>query len=328
MDSSQVVGPLAHTRGLHVRIPPPTHLPKRVTRVPAFSLVELLVVMFVIAILVAILLPATQAVRESARRVRCQNNLRQIALSVLNYESATGSLPPSAINLPARHSWLTKMLSHLGEYSVLQQLDLRKPWMHPDNQAAISARIPLLVCTTAPEVRLITLRGSDTAAPTDYAVPGYVARAPIRAGFVQGQATQGAMDSGRGIELKEVTDGTSHTLLIVEVAGRPEHWTRQGRGPANLDTSCHENVRAGQVARGAWADPDDRVPLHGFSADGLRCPGSCAINCTNNNEAFSFHNTGIYAALLDSSVHFLSDDIEIRVYAAMITRSGGEFVAP
>jgi hypothetical protein len=126
------------------------------------------------------------------------------------------------------------------------------------------------------------------------------------------------------VKLKEVRDGTSHTMLVVEDAGRPDHFIRTGRGPLNNDNGCQAGVRDGVVSGGAWADPKNPIPLHGFRASGLRCPGKCAINCTNNNEAYSFHNGGVQTVLLDGSVHFLNEDLEIHVYAALITREGGE----
>ncbi len=90
--------------------------------------------------------------------------------------------------------------------------------------------------------------------------------------------------------MKEILDGASHTMLVIEDAGRPQHWTREGLRTGNNDNHCASaDVNQGVTSGGAWADPRNDIPLHGFTSDGLRCPGDCAVNCTNNNEAFSFH---------------------------------------
>jgi prepilin-type N-terminal cleavage/methylation domain-containing protein len=294
----------------------------------AFTLIELLVVIAIIAILVSLLLPAIQAAREAARLTQCKSNLRQIGLSAINYESVIGSLPPATINAPASHAWYPKVLPYVEEVAAFQRLNFRKPWDHADNQVAVNTRVPILLCpsTASPDTRVVKIGGSKTAAPTDYAVPARVDETPIDAGFVKVAARLGAMEAKRGVRMKEIMDGTSHTLLVVEDAGRPEHWTREGRGPNTTHNGCQADVSGGEVSGGAWADPGNLIPLHGFRVDGLKCPGKCAVNCTNNNEAFSFHRGGVQAVLLDDSVHFLTDDIEIHVYAALITRNGGEDV--
>jgi prepilin-type N-terminal cleavage/methylation domain-containing protein/prepilin-type processing-associated H-X9-DG protein len=109
-----------------------------------FTLVELLVVIAIIGILIALLLPAIQAAREAARRVQCTNNIRQIALAALNYESVHDALPPSAVLDPAemdfgserypvvdhqmgkQFSWAVLLLPYLEQQNLHAQFDLKK----------------------------------------------------------------------------------------------------------------------------------------------------------------------------------------------------------
>src|SRR5690606_14904381 len=128
--------------------------------------------------------------------------------------------------------------------------------------------------------------------------------------------------------IAEITDGTSSTLVFAEDAGRPEFWTSQGRGP---DTSYPGGgnlpVVGGRVQGAGWSDRNNPIPLHTFTRDGLHAPGDCAINCSNNNEAFSFHPGGMNSLFADGSVQFLGENIAVSVYAALITRAGGEILS-
>jgi hypothetical protein len=153
-----------------------------------------------------------------------------------------------------------------------------------------------------------------------------VGKAPIDAGLIKVKAIQGAIDRERSTPMKEVIDGASHTILAIEDCGRPEHWVAgHKRGPDNNDNGCSSgDVSRGVTSGGAWADPKNEVPLHGFDPSGLRCPGPCAVNCTNNNELYSFHPSGAQVVLVDNSVHFLVESTDIKVYAALITRAGSE----
>src|SRR5262245_23466783 len=102
-----------------------------------FTLVELLVVIAIIGILVALLLPAIQAAREAARRAQCQNNMKQMGLATLNFESAKKKLPPTHnrttvyINgkgISAEHSTITYLLSYLEEQAIADQWDWKQTW--------------------------------------------------------------------------------------------------------------------------------------------------------------------------------------------------------
>ena len=123
-------------------------------------------------------------------------------------------------------------------------------------------------------------------------------------------------------------DGLSNSLLMVEVAGRPNHWTARGRSFADLtglQASCGNlNILGGNVSGTGWANPLNCSPLHGFTRDGLQCPGPCAINCTNNMEAFSFHLGIVTVSFADGSTRSLSEQLDIRTYAALITCNNAE----
>ena len=115
----------------------------------AFTLVELLVVIAIIGILVGMLLPAVQAVRESARRIECANNLRQIGLASLNYESALETLPPPNIgggDFSTLGSTFVLLLPWLEQGNRFDQYDLEMSISAPGNLELTSAVLPVYLC--------------------------------------------------------------------------------------------------------------------------------------------------------------------------------------
>jgi len=302
-----------------------------------FTLVELLVVIGIIGILIALLLPAVQMAREAARSASCRNNLKQLGVALQNYHDVHGTFPPGAIWGPRRHSWVPFMLPQIEQEALYNQYRWNIHWSHPSNQAVVRSHLQVLHCPSTPggKDRMVTIANGITASTTDYAPPLWVCSRLVQVGQIpQMSDRRGVMTDFRGARMSEILDGTSNTLTITEDAGRPEFWVSGGRGPANNTPGgggpgCPANfpVRNGRVLGAGWADPNNGIPLHGFRSDGLRSPGSCAINCTNNNEAFSFHPAGINAVFADGGVRFISEDADIRVYAALITRAGGEVVS-
>ena len=123
----------------------------------------------------------------------------------------------------------------------------------------------------------------------------------------------GVLTDNHLTRLAEITDGASQTILVTEHAGRPTLW-RAGRPVPGIYAISAAWV-AGTITYG-----------QGSSYDGATKPGPCAINCTNDREVYSFHPGGANAVFADGSVHFLQADLDIRTFARLVTRAGGEVV--
>ena len=121
-----------------------------------------------------------------------------------------------------------------------------------------------------------------------------------------------ALNAARGVA--DIHDGTSHTILMAECAGRPQLW------------QARREVASVRVTGGPWASRN-LLWCRGSTPDGEAFFGTCAINCTNNREVYSFHTGGANVGFADGSVRFLRADISIRVFAGLVTRDGGEVVA-
>jgi prepilin-type N-terminal cleavage/methylation domain-containing protein/prepilin-type processing-associated H-X9-DG protein len=168
----------------------------------AFTLVELLVVLAIIAVLVGLLVPATRSVREPARRMACANNLHQIGLALLNYESEYKRLPP-AYTVDSHgnrlHSWRTLILPYMEQSQLYQSIDLNKPWDDPVNAKARATSVPGYSCASSAR----STQDSDTDKD----------RTTLYLALV-GESFAFTTDKGR--KLKEFTDGPSNTMMVVE----------------------------------------------------------------------------------------------------------------
>jgi type II secretory pathway pseudopilin PulG len=167
------------------------------------TLVELLVVLAIIAILVALLLPATRSAREPVRRAQCQHNLKQIGLALHNYHDTYGEFPP-ACTVDAEgqplHSWRTLLLPFLEHEPLYREIDLSRPWDDPVNARLHERVVPVFRCPSASHAPELT---TYLAMVTDGSV----------------------LQPGKSCSLQEIPDGTSGTLLVLDApAARAVHW--------------------------------------------------------------------------------------------------------
>jgi prepilin-type N-terminal cleavage/methylation domain-containing protein/prepilin-type processing-associated H-X9-DG protein len=290
---------------------------RRQTSRSAFTLIELLVVIAIIAILIALLLPAVQQAREAARRSQCSNNLKQIGLAIHNYHDTNSRFPLSAIDPSlGRSGVFASILPFLDQANVYHRYDFNLGNSDPANLAAVSQRIAVYLCPTAPLRRPIPISGCDAndRAPGTYAVS-------TGSGDPYGTIASGApnngviINSGSGsTSLRDVADGTSSTLLGGESA-----WNF----PDYLFTSgpCGGQVRWGFSY---WSSP---YPLAtAFTTKGAFNPRTRAGDNTRLANFRSEHAGVVNMLLCDGSVRSVSENIDHTLLDSLATRAGAEIV--
>jgi len=308
----------------------------------AFTLVELLVVIAIIGVLVALLLPAVQAARESARRTQCSNQLRQIGLGIHNHHDNYNHLPPGSINAAASsvrnafnkyniatslyHGWGSFVLPFVEQKAVADMYVLTSDWRSAANQPARDVYLKLFQCPSTPQPRRLDTFTQDgftfTATAADYSMPSNLdndSSSPCSLNLldpVSCNNPRGMMYFNEVLRFAEVTDGLSNTFMLTEDAGRPLKYVTGG-------------IRNKNTARSEGASILDHasiVTLQGATYDGLTIPGPCAVNCSNNNELYSFHPGGATVVMGDASTRLISKNTDIRVVARLITRAAGETI--
>lgn len=313
----------------------------------AFTLVELLVVIAIIGVLVAILLPAVQASRETARRMSCSNNLKQLALAMHTHEVSYGYLPFSKRDKAPQRSWVPDLLPFLEQSNLISPTayDLNENWWRTTTYGGVpipngktsQTRLAILQCPSSPDPdrkqsKLETPPEQDkVGACTDYFAPEGVSTSinndlPVDERFGAGSDLRGALrkhpDQNR---FAMILDGTSQTILFGECAGREDVWRGRVRRNALTDKSHPDCARA---RGGAWATNDNpyEIGVRKEWCAGGTIPGPMRINVSNEYGFlfYSFHPNGANFAFADGSVRFIAETIRLRTLADQVTRAGGE----
>jgi prepilin-type N-terminal cleavage/methylation domain-containing protein len=323
---------------------------KKIGRSRAFTLVELLVVIAIIGILVALLLPAIQAAREAARRTSCQNNMKQLGLATLNYESAKKQLPPSKYweilaaagggkGTTVMHTTIPYLLSYMEESAIADKWDFKQPWdysnsaLPTDNKRLSNTYLASVRCASVAEPR------GDYPGATDYRVCDAMSTdatkiliKKINAGLVKARPNSKgkyvsmlwnadpdttktpAIPSGPPAKLKYCTDGTSQTFMWFETGADPVHYIK-----GLPDTKPSTQLTA---AGKSWAQYEDWYIIHGS----LQYQCEDFFNCDNSDEIYSFHVGGAYFGMGDGAVKWISTDINPDVFVSYMTRDSSDIL--
>jgi prepilin-type N-terminal cleavage/methylation domain-containing protein/prepilin-type processing-associated H-X9-DG protein len=299
----------------------------------AFTLVEVLVVIAIIGILISLLLPAVQAAREAARRTQCQNNLRQIALAMHNYADVYKGLPAHGSSGVPHRGWGASILPYLEQENLEERYDWGKSWYDPANQAAVGVPLPVYQCPSAPGPRTVKhpLQSWSPSASGPYPLDGEAAAGDYMAPrgvldpviFPVERRKEGALDHDDARSFAGIRDGTSNTLMVTELAGRPEYWINGRKQPTV------PNYYWGGWNWWYWVGPwasYNSIWVKSYKADCQEKWGPRVVNCNNSDGIYSFHPGGANAALVDGSVRILTEQTDLSIVYGIITRDNGEVI--
>lgn len=317
----------------------------------AFTLVELLAVIAIIGILVALLLPAVQAAREAARRMQCANNLKQVGLAMLSFESSQGRFPFGQ-NYPIKHlsnsdkdrmCWFQELLPCIEQQPLRDSLDNHlanggKVWFTPGRELAI----PTFMCPSDPvNPKTVTAGWSESPGGTPETSQGFSGNYAACAGSTVfnptgdsfGEKLNGIFYARSQTRVADIRDGTSNTLLLGEIVLVRDVSAGIVQGGGNVAGVQYHDKRGRywNVHQGSFLFSTLRPPNTSVGDRLLWCIDTpprapCQATGTDNvnNSLRSHHPGGALSVFADGSVHFIPEGIDPVVYRGLGTRAGRE----
>jgi prepilin-type N-terminal cleavage/methylation domain-containing protein len=318
---------------------------------PGFTLVELLVVIAIIGVLVTLLLPAVQAAREASRRSACQNNLRQIGLALLNFESANEELPVGAKSqkidiFPYNTygtSWFVEILPYLEQQSLYDKLDKIGAnsgsvlFNRPNGVVIDGVVIGTLICPSSPLSATLPVGGFQVMLPSYVGVSG----AASSETFLETRVNQCCLPGNNGeisgggylipnqaVRLNEIADGLSHSVVVGETS---DYIYDQAGKPFRIDGGHLAGWIMGTPATGTPPLYSTFTPLPAWNittvryspnSESYKRPGIYTDNGPNN-PLNSAHVNGVNAITLDGAVFFVDSDVELNLLKQLATRDDG-----
>ncbi len=298
-----------------------------------FTLIELLVTIAIIGVLVAIMLPAVQAVRESARKTQCQHNMKQIGLALANYHSAFGRLPPASIRPKGfldngrdrpRSTWAIAILPTLEQGVLYDKYDSKVDTSADVNRDFRETILAAYRCPSDPYSDVlfepqVGARFSRSNYAANFGSASWGKR------FWDDTQYRGVMGQNEGLRLTDVGDGTSQTVAVAEIRAQPDYgdnrgvWAHPAAGASSVGLDCDKQCRGiNDESHSDW------IPYCTSMTGNLDCH-------TQNTEESnagprSLHPGGAFLLFCDGSVRFGTEQTNVEALAAQFTSSNQEVI--
>ena len=313
---------------------------------PAFTLIELLVVIAIIAVLIALLLPAVQSAREAARRIQCTNNMKQLALAAMNYESSNSTLPPAACSsidyvknyYRDNFSSFTRMLPFTEQAAAYNSVNFNMTYANVENRTVAGVQLAALVCPSdtniTPQLMTsangfgsnydgITATSNNLAYFSSYSSSQGTFWSNYYLGAKGGTQVQtqqnGAIIIDGNVTLASITDGTSNTMIFGEKAHG--YFAVYDAKYQNCDTVWISGLYFDTMYTTTYPPnlPTANTP-------GLSLTGTPNYSYYYALDATSYHPGGLNFAFCDGSVRFIKNTINSWTFTTASADSYGDVI--